>query len=207
MSIQLAIIDDEQEVVESLKEYLMGTKKYAEIRTYLSVEPFIVEIEAGYTPDVILQDIQLPGLSGIEVLPIYRQKVPNAKILMNSILQNSETIFTALCSGALGYIEKGYSLQQIQESIQAVYQGGSVMSPTIARKVINFFNPGQKFKEALSPKENEIAQGILDGLSYKMIADKHHLSIDTVRTHITRIYRKLEINSKGELINKYLKGN
>jgi len=204
--IKLAIIDDEQEVGESLKEYLLLTSAYKEIRLYFSVEQFIHDIEGGFYPDVILQDIQLPGMSGVAALPIYRKKIPESKILMNSILQNSETIFAALCSGAVGYIEKGYSLQQIQDSILAVSRGGSAMSPTIARKVIDFFNPAHKFKETLSPKENEIAQGILDGLSYKMIADKHSLSIDTVRTHISRIYRKLEINSKGELINKYLKG-
>lgn len=204
--IKLAVVEDEKEVCDSLQEYLMNTGMYSAIRTFLDAESFIQEIQKGYYPDVILQDIQLPGLSGIEVLPIYREKIPEAKILVNSILQNGETVFSAICAGALGYIEKGYSLQQIQDSILAVHRGGSAMSPAIARQVINFFNLVRKFKETLSPKESEIAQSILDGLSYKMIAEKHKVSIDTVRTHITRIYRKLEINSKGELINKYLRG-
>ena len=203
--IKLAIIEDEAEVRESIAEYLRGSGEFSEVVTAGSIEEFLPLIEKGFYPDVILQDIQLPGISGIEALAHYKEKIPNARILMNSILQNGETVFSAICSGALGYIEKGYSLAQIKDAIISVYKGGSAMSPTIARLVINFFNPTRKLEESLTPKENEIAQCILDGLSYKMIADKHKVSIDTVRTHITRIYRKLHINSKGELISKYLK--
>lgn len=203
--IKLAIIEDETEVCDTLAEFLKNSGEFSEIVCAYSVEHFLPRIDAGFYPDVILQDIQLPGMSGIEALTHYREKIPNAKILMNSILQNGETVFAAICAGALGYIEKGYSLSQIKEAILTVHNGGSAMSPAIARLVINFFNPSRKLEESLTPKENEIAQCILDGLSYKMIAVKHNVSIDTVRTHITRIYRKLHINSKGELISKYLK--
>lgn len=203
--IKLAIVEDEKEVCATIALYLRASGGFSEVKEAHSVEEFLAIIDSGFYPDIVLQDIQLPGLSGIEALALYKAKIPEAKILMNSILQNSDTVFAAICAGALGYIEKGYSLEQVREAILSVHRGGSAMSPTIARHVVNFFNPAKKFDETLSAKENEIAQGILDGLSYKMIADKHSISIDTVRTHITRIYRKLQINSKAELMNRYLR--
>lgn len=203
--IKLAIVEDNVEVVETLQMYLVASNIFSSIDVAYSVEDFLKLLDTGYYPNVILQDIQLPGMSGIDAIQIYKERIPEAKILMNSVLQNSETVFAAICAGALGYIEKGYSLEKIQESIVSLHEGGSPMSPSIARHVINFFNPSKKFEEELSPREQEIVQGILDGLSYKMIAEKHCVSIDTVRTHITRIYRKLQINSKGELIARYLK--
>jgi DNA-binding NarL/FixJ family response regulator len=202
--IELAIVEDDVELSVSLKEYLLATNDFKNIKLFASVELFLAELKVGYKPNLVLQDIQLPGMSGIEALDIYKRYIPDSKILMNSVLQNSESIFAALCSGALGYLEKGYSLQKIHEAIIDLHNGGSPMSPAIARHVINYFNPRKKFEEDLSPKELEVVQGILNGASYKQIADKQAISIDTVRTHITRIYRKLQVNSKGELIAKYL---
>ncbi len=203
--IKLAIIEDEIEVCDAIAIYLKSAVEFIVIKKANSVEEFLKLLATGFYPDVVLQDIQLPGISGIEALKIYKVKIPDSKILMNSVLQNSETVFAAICAGALGYIEKGYTLEQIKEAIINVYKGGSAMSPTIARHVVNYFNPKKKIEETLSEKENKIALGILDGLSYKLIAHRHDISIDTVRTHITHIYRKLQINSKGELMSKYLK--
>lgn len=204
---KLAIVEDDIELSISLKEYLGEFEEFNDIQLFGSVEKIITELKKDYKPTVVLQDIQLPGMSGIEALDYYKKYTPYTKILMNSVLQNSESIFAALCSGALGYIEKGASLEKIKESLIELNSGGSPMSPAIARHVINYFNPRKKFEEELSPKEQEIVQDILNGLSYKLIAEKQSISIDTVRTHITRVYRKLHINSKGELIAKYLNSN
>jgi DNA-binding NarL/FixJ family response regulator len=204
--IRLAIVEDDIEMSKSLRDFLLGDPAlFHEIRLFESAEDIIKEIKLNqYQPQVILQDIQLPGMSGLDAIVVYRKYIPDTKILMNSVLQDSEHVFKAICNGALGYIEKGYTLEKIKESIISVMHGGSPMSPSIARHVINYFNPSKKFEEELSPREREVVQGILDGLSYKMIAEKNYVSIDTIRTHITRIYRKLQINSKGELISKYL---
>jgi DNA-binding NarL/FixJ family response regulator len=202
--INLAIIEDDADVLETLTLYLEGCEEFSDVRTANSVEAFLQILESGYSPNVVLQDIQLPGMSGIEAIGLYKSLIPNAKILMNSVLQNSETVFAAICAGALGYIEKGYSLEKIRESIISLHNGGSPMSPSIARHVISFFHPSKKFEEELSPREREIVQGILDGLSYKLIASRLSIGLDTVRTHVTRIYRKLHINSKGELMNRYI---
>lgn len=205
--VSLAIVEDDIEMSKDLRDFLLRfPDHFSEIRLFESAEDIIKEIKLnGYHPQLILQDIQLPGMSGLEAIVIYRKYIPDSKILMNSVLQDSEHVFKAICNGALGYIEKGYTLDKIKDALISVISGGSPMSPAIARHVINYFNPSKKFEEELSPKEREIVQGILDGLSYKMIAEKNNVSIDTVRTHITRIYRKLQINSKGELISKFLK--
>lgn len=201
--IKLAIVEDDVEFSEMLREYLLTDDTFGEIQAFESVEKFLIPIEEGYCPHVVLQDINLNGMSGIEAISIYKKKIPQSKVLMNSVLQDSDSVFAAICAGALGYIEKGNSMEKVKEAIITLHQGGSPMSPSIARHVINFFNPTKKFEEDLSPRELEVVQGILDGLSYKMIAEKHHVSLDTVRTHISRIYRKLHINSKGQLIAKF----
>lgn len=202
--ISLAIVEDDIDVLEAISGYLKTQSEFSEIITAQTVEQFLVVLESGVKPDIILQDIQLPGISGIEALIKYRALLPTTKVLMNSVLQDSETVFSAICAGALGYIDKGSSLERIKEALLSLHAGGSPMSPSIARHVINFFNPSKKFEEELSPREREIVVGILDGLSYKLIADKLNIGIDTVRTHVTRIYRKLQINSKGELMKRYL---
>jgi DNA-binding NarL/FixJ family response regulator len=202
--IKLAIVEDDVEFSEMLREFLLADNNFGEIQVFESVEKFLIPIEEGYCPHVILQDINLNGMSGIDAISIYKKKIPQSKVLMNSVLQDSDSVFAAICAGALGYIEKGNSMEKVKEAIVTLHQGGSPMSPSIARHVINFFNPTKKFEEDLSPRELEIVQGILDGLSYKMIAERHHVSLDTVRTHISRIYRKLHINSKGQLIAKFL---
>jgi DNA-binding NarL/FixJ family response regulator len=203
--IKLAIVEDNKETIDALKTYFEASDNFHSVQIANNVEEFIEQLDSGYYPDIVLQDIQLPGKSGIEAIQIYKEKIPDTKILMNSVLQNSETVFAAICAGALGYIEKGYSLEKIKEAIISLYQGGSPMSPGIARHVVNFFNPSKKFEEKLTSREQEIVQGIIDGLSYKLIADRLNISIDTVRTYITRIYRKLQINSKGELLARYMR--
>ncbi len=203
--ISVAIVEDDVEFASILRDFLLCDSKFNDVRLYESVEKFLIPVEEGYSPHVVLQDINLGGMSGIEAISIYKKKIPQSKILMNSVLLDSESVFGAICAGALGYIEKGSNMEKVKEAIVNLHQGGSPMSPSIARHVINFFNPIKKFEEELSPREQEIVQSILDGLSYKMIAEKYSISLDTVRTHISRIYRKLHINSKGELIAKFLK--
>ena len=171
--IKLAIVEDDVEFSELLKDYLLTDGTFGEIQLFESVENFLIPIEEGYCPHVVLQDINLNGMSGIEAISIYKKKIPQSKVLMNSVLQDSDSVFSAICAGALGYIEKGNSMEKVKEAIITLHQGGSPMSPSIARHVINFFNPAKKFEEDLSPRELEIVQGILDGLSYKMIAEKH----------------------------------
>ena len=154
---------------------------------------------------VFLLDINLPGLSGIEGIPMIKERVENAEIIMISVLSDTQSIFNAICAGASGYIDKEVPLSQIKESILALRQGGSPITPSIARKVFDYFQPQNQVEEQLTDREQSVVRGIVDGLSYKLIADRLGISIDTVRKYIKSVYGKLHINSKGELIAKYHK--
>ena len=159
--------------------------------------------DPAVSPDVLLLDIQLPGASGVAGIPAIRELLPEVDIIMLTTFEDSEQILAALSAGACSYLSKQASLADIAEAVRTVRTGGAYMSPGVARKVIEHFGPKPQADEPLfSPRQQEIIQGIMDGLSYKMIAAKHGISIDTVRTHIMYVYRALNIHSKIELVRK-----
>lgn len=202
--IKLALVEDDDFIRETLKAFLEKDNAM-EVSAFSSAESFISFLEKDNSPEIVLLDINLPGITGVEAIPKIKQLAPNVAIMMNSVLSDNHSIFTSLCSGATGYIDKETSLEKIKESILVMHAGGSPMTPAIARKVVEYFNPQKKIHEDLTAREMEVVQGIVDGLSYKLIADRYQISIDTVRKHINKIYRKLEINSKGELIARFHK--
>lgn len=149
--------------------------------------------------DIYLLDIVMPEMNGIEAIERILKLYPNASIVMNTIKDDSETIFKALQSGASGYIDKQSFEMNFKEVFESIENGGAYMTPKIARQVISFFNQPKNISEQLTEREKDVVNGILDGLSYKLIADRYSIAIDTVRMNVKRIYRKLEINSKSEL--------
>jgi DNA-binding NarL/FixJ family response regulator len=153
-------------------------------------------------------DLGLPGMSGIDGIKLVKEKYPDVDIVVFSVYNDPKRIFDSLCAGATGYLLKNTPLEEIKEGIELLSKGGSPMSPQIARKVIDHFNPAAKKKveSILSPKEKEIVVGLVDGLSYKLIADRMDISIETVRFHIKNIYRKLHVHGKAEVISKSLRG-
>ena len=151
--------------------------------------------------DIILLDIVMPEMNGLDAIDPILTKYPDALIVMNTIKDDQETIFTALKRGALGFIDKQSFDVNFEEVLQIVANGGAYMTPSIARKVVTNFQEPSSSLEKLSPREKEIANGILKGLSYKLVAMECGISIDTVRIHIKNIYRKLKINSKSQLFN------
>jgi DNA-binding NarL/FixJ family response regulator len=149
--------------------------------------------------DIYLLDIVMPEMNGIEAIERILKLYPNASIVMNTIKDDSETIFKALQSGASGYIDKQSFEMNFKEVFESIENGGAYMTPKIARQVISFFNQPKNISEQLTEREKDVVNGILDGLSYKLIADRYSIAINTVRMNVKRIYRKLEINSKSEL--------
>lgn len=184
--INLAIIEDDPLIRESLEGYL-GANKAISINVVAgSVEHFL-EITKVLPPavNIILLDIGLPGMSGLEGIRHIRLVFPEADIIMLTTFEEDDKIFKALCAGACSYISKRTSLVHIQEALFVVRRGGSYMSPSIARKIAQHFMPRQRKEEdLLSPRQKQIVDGIVEGYSYKMIADKLSISLDTVRDHI-----------------------
>jgi DNA-binding NarL/FixJ family response regulator len=174
-----------------------------------SVEDFLkmLKEDTELQPSSILLDIQLPGMSGIAGIPLIRESLPDVNIIMLTTFEDSEKIFAALVAGACTYLSKQTTLAKIKEAVLTVSNPGSYMSSSIASKVVEHFAPKpKKDHPILTERQQEIVDGIEDGLSYKMIADRLEISIDTVRTHIMHIYRELNINSKGVLIRRSLDG-
>jgi DNA-binding NarL/FixJ family response regulator len=205
---QVGIIEDNKKIRQLMQRYLdMQEDMSCPVATE-SVEEMLEHLTKFSHPNVLLMDIQLPGMSGIEGMKIVQQKYPDIEIIMLTVYHDSHKIFDSLKAGASGYLLKHTSLPEIKDAIELLMQGGAPMSPQIARKVITHFNDrGQKQQESnLTNREQDIVNGLVDGLSYKLIADRLDISIDTVRAHIRNIYKKLHVNSKAEVIAKSLRG-
>jgi DNA-binding NarL/FixJ family response regulator len=142
-------------------------------------------------------------MNGVDAIDIILKKYPQVSIIMNSEIDDSDTIYHIMQKGAVGFIDKQSFNDDIFKVLKSIENGGAYMTPKVAKKVMEFFSSPKKVLEPLSEREHEIANTILDGLSYKMIAEKMFISLDTVRSHIKNIYKKLNINSKTELFNVF----
>jgi DNA-binding NarL/FixJ family response regulator len=211
--ITVGIIEDDRDIRTGIQKYLSHQKEFLCEVAGESVEDFLAKSKQAEFPDVILSDIGLPGMSGIDGMKIIKEQYPDTDIIMLTVYNDWQKIFNSLRAGASGYLIKNTPLTEIKKAIETVRQGGSVMSPEIARKVMEHFNSPdtvQQVKDVpdslLTPKEKEIVVGLVDGLSYKLLADRMNISIDTIRFHIKNIYKKLHVNSKAEVITKSLRG-
>lgn len=205
--ISLAIIEDIEDLSSNLKKYFLEQEEIKDVLTASSMEYFLDHVLKKQVPDVILSDIGLPGMSGIEGIKIVKEEFPEIDIIMLTVFSDNEKVFNSLCSGATGYVLKGTSMPEIKRAVLDIRSGGSYMSPSIARRVVDYFSPSKmSFKEPLSYREKQIVSGLTEGLTYKSISEKLSVSVDTVRYYIKSIYKKLHINSRAELINKSLKG-
>ena len=201
--IKLGIVEDDLEIRETLVNYFIKDQERIDaVKSFDSVEA-ILNCTDSLDNYIILLDINLPGMSGVEGIFHIKNSWPHCEIIMLSVQSDSTHIFKSICAGASGYIEKGTSMLQIKEAIIALNEGGSPITPAIARKLFDYFQPNKQLAEKLTPREQDVVQGLVDGLSYKLIASRLDVSIDTVRKYIRRIYAKLHINSKGELLAKY----
>ncbi len=209
MASVVGIVEDNKKIRDLIQRYLDMQEELKCPVAVDTVEEMLEYLEEHEKPRVILMDIQLPGMSGIRGIGLIKEKYPEIDIIMLTVYHDSHKIFNALRAGASGYLLKHTSLPEIRDSILKLIDGGAPMSPQIARKVINHFQENAPKKDPdsdLTPREHDIVNGLVDGLSYKMIADRYDISIDTVRAHIRNIYKKLHVNSKAEVIAKSLKG-
>ncbi len=202
----LAIVEDIADIRNNLAEFFAGQDEIATVTAVESMEDFFESLGRNRVPDVVLSDIGLPGMSGIEGIKRIKEQYPETDVIMLSVFNNSERIFQSICAGATGYALKDTPLPELKKAVLDVHAGGSYMTPSIARKVMEYFMPKRASDELLTAKEKQIVVAMTEGLSYKLIADRLSISIDGVRFHIKNIYRKLQVNSKAEVIGKFHKG-
>ncbi|NND07053.1 MAG: response regulator transcription factor [Saprospiraceae bacterium] len=203
MKANLAIIEDEPVILKSLTTFFENTESFAVIFTARRVEDLHALNQEEIDLDIILLDINLLGMSGIQGIPKILEMFPKVNIVMLTTFDQNEYIFEALKAGATGYIVKDTPIWDIKSAMETIQAGGSFMSPGIARKVMASFHKDKndvRF-ESLTNRQNEILNALVEGLSYKMIADRMGISTHTTCDHIKAIYRKLQVNSKGEAIN------
>ncbi len=202
--IHVAIIEDDQDIRESMKEFLATTDDLICTGAYACAEDFqkafrMLEVE------VVLMDITLPGMSGIQCVEQLKPQRPEVQFLMCTSHGDAQKTFDSLCAGATGYLLKNASPQQLFDAIRDIHRGGSPMSAQIARLVVNSFpdkGKNQKLFETFTTREQEILTALSKGFSYKEIADNLLISIETVRTYLRKIYEKLQVHSKVEALNK-----
>jgi len=204
MIIKLAIVEDLDEVREGLLQFLSLNPEFKVLDTFKTAEEAIYDLPA-LKPDIVIMDINLPGINGIDCIREVKNKIPKAQFMMFTVYENDEKVFEALKAGATGYLLKNTGLLQLVEALKELYNGGSPMSANIARKLVNIFQEQEKARvpvEELSQRENEVLQQLAKGLLYKEIAEQLNISTATVRQHIHRIYEKLHVQNRTEALNK-----
>lgn len=209
MKIRVLIFEDNLSLRHSLYQLINGSEGYTCVGAYENCSQLLKNVEDN-KPDVVLMDIQMPGINGIEAVKILREKFPNLKIMMQTIFDDSDKIFQSIYAGASGYILKNTSPIRFLEFIKETYEGGAPLSPSVAAKVLKMItqhDPPSIEDFNLSDREKEVLSFLVKGMSYKRIGETCFISIDTVRTHIRSIYEKLHVHSKGEAIALAIKGN
>ncbi|MDO7877575.1 response regulator transcription factor [Hymenobacter sp. ASUV-10] len=203
----LAIIEDDPSIRQSYATYLCAQPEFDCVLVASSVEEFLEKLPTlARPPRLILSDIGLPGLTGIEGVALIRQLLPKAEVVLITVYADAERLYQALCAGAVGYLLKSTMLRDVKAGLLDVLEGGSPMSPAIARHVVRHFRPAAPITEPLSARELQLVQAIEEGLSYRLVAERLGITLNTVRTYIRRIYTKLEVNSKTEMLARHRQG-
>jgi len=207
MTISVILYEDSKELRESLSQLIGGTEGF-EVKGAFANCLNIENETAQLKPDVILMDIDMPEMNGIEGLKKIREKNPDVNILMLTVFDDNHKVFEAIKAGANGYLLKKIPPSKLLEAIHEAYSGGAPMTPGIARQVLNLIaKPKTENKFNLSKREMEVLQLLVEGYSYKLLAVELNISIETVRSHVKKIYEKLHVNSKGQAVAKAHKDN
>ncbi|MGA9778863.1 MAG: response regulator transcription factor [Verrucomicrobiia bacterium] len=204
--ITVSIVDDEKELRGSIETFIDGSPGFRCVSAYPSAETALKHLPQD-RPDVVLMDIHLTGMSGIECVERLKTMMPEMQVMMLTVYEDTDQIFRALSAGASGYMLKRSTPAKLLEAIKELKEGGSPMSSSIARKVVASFQKSGQIRDEktnLSPREQMVLESMAKGLTYKQTADQLGISIDTIRTYVRRIYEKLHVQSRTEAVAKYL---
>lgn len=208
MDIRVVIFDDNRTRREGVSLLLNSSDGYACVGAFEDFAKGLEQIEQ-LIPDVIIMDIDMPGINGIEAVTRIKLRFPEQKVMMQTVFDTDDKVFESILAGASGYLLKKASPVKLLESIREIHEGGSPMTPEIATKVLQFFRTRERQRGAgqqlLTAKEQEVLSDLVKGLSYKMIADKQSSSYHTVNFHIRNIYKKLHVHSIGEAVAKAIR--
>lgn len=197
--IKIVIIEDDLDFARLQQDAINETEKYSCHSIFSNPVDFLESDIENF--DIILLDIVMPRLNGLDAITPILKKFPSISIVINSVKDDVAVILKALQEGAVGYIDKQNYLRYLEDVLDNVSGDGAFMTPKIARKIFDYFQNKKNNMKKLTDREKQIAQGIIDGLSYKLIASEYNISIDTVRMNIRNIYKKFKVNSKTEFIN------
>ena len=207
MPINVSIVEDSDKFRETLARVLNRAEGFRCVSQYANAEEALKALPQD-KPDVVLMDINLPGINGVECVRQLKQLAPTIQVMMLTVYEDTENIFNALTAGATGYMLKRTPRDELLEAIREVHRGGSPMTTHIARKVVQSFQraaPAASPTEMLSPREQEVLDCLAQGFLYKEIAEKLSISYETVHTYIRRIYEKLQVRTRTEAVAKFLK--
>lgn len=208
MQIKVAIVDDDEGIRNGLAALIRRASAFKLAGEYADAESALREIP-NHLPDVVLMDINLPGIKGVECVRQLKAQLPAVQFLMLTVYEDSDSLFNSLKAGASGYLLKRTASSRLLEAIRDVHSGGAPMTPQLARRVVQFFSvPAKKVSpvSALTPGETEFLEQLANGYAYKEIADRMNISIDTVRSYVRTVYEKLHVHSRTEAVVKYLRG-
>jgi DNA-binding NarL/FixJ family response regulator len=203
----VVVFEDNKHLRESLQLLVSSSEKFECIGAFPDTRNVVAVINK-LMPDIIVTDIEMPVMNGIDATRLIKNKFPEIPILILTVFDDSERIFQSLQAGGNGYLLKNSSPDEILNALTDVYNGGSALSPAVARKVIQYFQssiPVQQNNYHLTAKEKELLQCLVQGMSYKMIADAMMISFETVKSHVKNVYRKLHVSSNSEAVAKALK--
>ncbi|MES2778187.1 MAG: response regulator transcription factor [Bacteroidota bacterium] len=208
--VAISIIEDNKVIRDNVSKFISFHEEFEVVSMYGSAVSFLGDLKTrpAFKSDILLLDIGLPGISGLDAIPMILEKMPDLNIVMLTTYEEENVIVKALCSGACSYISKKASLEEIVDALRIVAAGGSYMSPSIAREIVNHLMGGRVSKATiLTERQKEILEKMVDGKSYQTIGAELFISIETVRTHIKKMYKVLHVNNKTEAITQYMRGH
>ncbi len=207
MDHRLLIYEDNHRLRQSLEQLLSEGSGFKVVGAWPGCQEVISQIEQHY-PDLVIMDIDMPGINGIEGVKLIKNKYPELKVIMYTVFQDDNRIFECICAGADGYLLKNTSPLKLVQALNELMEGGAPMSPLIARKVFQFFRKNEepvKNEFGITARERQILESLVNGNSYKMIAAQYFISLDTVRKHLKNIYHKLHVQCGTEAVVKALR--